>query len=195
VAQSELWRKYHSIPNGYQAQLHLSPGEYDIVVVAGDGEKFGRAEKRVIVERYETSELAVSDLILSKRVHEVLARSTGFRGLVSNDLEFAQSADTRFKKTDQLFSYFEIYAPQTGQGEPPRVFFQLKVINVKTNEVKADTGVQSAERWMQAGTPLIPVGREITIDKLAPGVYRLEVQASDSLGNSTVWRAANFSIE
>ncbi len=67
--------------------------------------------------------------------------------------------------------------------------------DVKTGAVKTHTGVQSAERWMQVGNPVVTIGREITIDKLAPGFYRLEVQASDSAGNSTAWRTATFSVE
>jgi hypothetical protein len=48
---------------------------------------------------------------------------------------------------------------------------------------------------MWPGNPVIPVGEEIAIDKLHSGDYRLEVQASDSTGKCTVWRAASFTVE
>src|SRR5882672_533542 len=36
---------------------------------------------------------------------------------------------------------------------------------------------------------------EVATEKLQKGQYRLEVQASDSAGRSTVWRTAHFTVE
>jgi len=58
-----------------------------------------------------------------------------------------------------------------------------------------DTDLRSAASWIQAGSPLIPIAEQIAVDKLPAGSYRLEVKASDSAGKSTVWRAADFTVE
>jgi len=48
---------------------------------------------------------------------------------------------------------------------------------------------------VKAGSPVIPIGRGIDINKLPNGSYRLDVQATDSAGKSTPWQAANFTVE
>jgi hypothetical protein len=71
----------------------------------------------------------------------------------------------------------------------------LKVVDAKTSEPKSDFPSLDVASYIEAGSTAIHIAREIPIDKLPPGSYRLEVQAADSAGKSTVWRTANFSVE
>ena len=115
--------------------------------------------------------------------------------MATDGLEFTPAGDTRFKRSDRLMTYFEIYEPLLEGAESPKVQFQIKVTDAKTGELKSDTGLRPIESGIQHGNPAIPLAEEIVIDKMPKGSYRLEVQASDSAGKSTPWRAASFTVE
>jgi hypothetical protein len=60
---------------------------------------------------------------------------------------------------------------------------------------KVDSGLRSAAAWMQPGNTVIPVSQQVAVDRLDKGSCRMEVQATDSAGRSTVWRTASFTVE
>ena len=220
VANRELpdWIGYRTdrpdagmIENRYEMQLTLPPGEYDLRVVLSDGTRFGRAEVPLLVESYDRKALAVSGVSLCKRISDVSAYSSGkppklpgawtakipgnYLPLVSKDIEFKPTADTRFKNGETLYTYFEVYEPSLGGQSPATVQIQIRIVDQKTGEVKSDSQPISAMPYLKEGSPVIPIGRGIDISKLSNGSYRLDVQASDSTGKSTAWRTANFTIE
>jgi hypothetical protein len=92
--------------------------------------------------------------------------------------------------------YFELYEPllSVPQSEPVSVKFQMSIADAKTGAVLTKTELNAAS-WIQQGKSTIPIAVKPMLDKLAPGNYRLEVQASDSAGRSTPLRAAELSIE
>ena len=61
-----------------------------------------------------------------------------------------------------------------------KVLFEMRVKDVKTGEVKIDTGIRSADSWLQEQNPVLSIAEGIVIEKFAAGSYILEVQASDS---------------
>jgi len=193
--------EYQVIPSGYETQIDLPPGDYDLSLVVTDGEKFGRVEAPLRVDTFDRGYLAISGVVLCKRYHKVVdgpeeeARAPQYAPLVSRGLEFTPAGDTRYKKSDRLMTYFEIYEPRLGESGAVKLQFQMRVTDAKTGEVKAETGMRPVASGTRLGNPVIPVWEEIAIDKLPSGTYRLEVQASDSAGKSTVWRAASFTVE
>jgi hypothetical protein len=193
--------EYQVIPSGYKTQIGLPPGDYELKLVVTDGEKFGRVEVPLSVESIDRNSLAISGILLCKRYHMVsdepveAARAPQYVPLVSRGLEFTPTGDTHFLKSDRLISYFEIREPVLGREGAVKLAYQARVRDARTGEVKLDTGLRSVETKMGTGNPVMPVWEEIAIDKLPEGEYRLEVQASDSAGKSTVSRAANFAVE
>ena len=193
--------EYQVIPSGYRTQIDLPPGDYKLKLVVTDGERFGRVEVPLRVDGFDRDSLAISGIILCKRYHMVPeqpkeeARAPQYVPLVSKGLEFTPAGDTHFLKSDRLISYFEIREPLLGGTAAVNIQFQARVRDAKTGEVKSDTGLRSVETGKQAGNPVIPAWEEVAIDKLPSGDYRLEVQASDSAGKSTVWCAATFTVE
>jgi hypothetical protein len=193
----ELW----DIPSRYETQLDLPSGNYDLELVVTDRYYFGLVKVPLNIDSFSQNSLAISGIALCKRFHTVpdglpeKFRAPQYIPLIANGLVFTPAGDTRFKKNERLMTYFEVYEPLLGGTSAVNVQLQMKVADAKTGELKSDTGLRPLESGVQPGNFLIPVVREIAIDKLAPGSYRLEVQASDSAGKSTVWRTAFFTVE
>jgi hypothetical protein len=186
--------EYYGIPGGYEAQIDLPPGDYELRAVVTDGVKFGRAEVPLKVDSYDLSNLEISGMVLCKRFHDVLSGPTLYARLVSKGVEFAPTADTVFQKNDRLISYFEINEPAPRGTGAAKVQFQMRITDAKSGELKMDTGLRPTESWVRSGNPVIAIAQEVVIDKLPAGTYRLEVQASDSAGNHTAWRATTFTV-
>lgn len=192
------------LPGRYETQIDLGTGEYVLNVVLSDGSKFGRVETPLIVDSYDGNHLALSSVMLCKRFRDAATSSQEaaavnqapkFVPLVSKGMEFTPAGDTRFKKGDAFFAYFEVYEPLLASAPTTTVQTELRIIDVKTGELKADSGPRSAADWIQPGKTVIPIADKIEAAKLPPGSYRLEVQASDSAGNSTTWRTRDFLVE
>ena len=115
--------------------------------------------------------------------------------LLAGGQEFTATGDSQFKKGDALFAYFEVDEPLLVSTPPAKIQVRLRVTNVQTDELKVDTGLQDVSTAARRGKSIVPIAEEVAVDKLPAGSYRLEVQAADSAGNGTQWRAANFTVE
>jgi hypothetical protein len=196
--------------NRYDGQVELSPGKYEVRVALGDGKRFGRADIPLTVESYDKKELAISPVSVCKRISDVSGNSPqhtptlpgawkelpgNYVPLVSNDTEFKPTGKTRFKAGQTLYLYFEVYEPWRDGAPQATVDFQMRIVDVKTGELKGDSTPISASPYLKAGSSIIPVGRGIDISKLPKGGYRLDVRATDAAGKSTDWRSVTFTVE
>jgi hypothetical protein len=195
----------------YETQLILPRGEYDLRVVLSDGTKFGRAELPLTVYNSDKKGLAMSAVSLCKQISDVSAFSPqhapklpgswsaklprSYVPLVAKDIEYKPTGNTRFKKGETLYTYFQIYEPSLGGWTPATVQMQTRIFDLRSGELVSDSQPVSAMRYVNAGSPIIPVGLGIDISKLSKGVYRLDVQATDSAGQRTPWQTANFEVE
>jgi hypothetical protein len=192
------------IPNHYETQIDLPPGNYDLRVVTDFDGALREARAPVSVDNFDGQHLAVGGIALCKRFHEPKKPPQApsapmmpfeFVPLISKGVEFTPAGDTRFKRRQPVMAYFEVYEPLVAGTGAANAQFEMRVTDAKTGEVKADTGWRSAESWIRAGNPVIPVAEQVATDKLASGTYRLEVQATDSAGSHTPWRTAFFTVE
>jgi hypothetical protein len=195
----------------YETQLILPPGEYDLRVVLSDGTRFGRAQTSLAVDAFDGKELAISAVSLCKQIQDVSAYSSrnparlpgvwvaklprNYVPLVSDDIEFKPTGNTRFKKNETLYTYFEVYEPLLVAEPSTTVDFRVHIIDLKTGEVRSDSPTVSATPYVKAGSSVIPIGRRTNIRNLPKGSYRLDVQATDSAGKTTPWRSVNFTVE
>lgn len=195
----------------YERQLSLPPGEYVLRVDLSDGTKFGRAEVPLTVELYGRKALGLSEVSLCKQIQDASGYSPQnpaqlpgtWRGeppgsyvpLISKDIEFKPSADTRFKRGDNLYAYFEVYEPSLLMQPPATVEIQMRILDQKTGKLMSDSQPIDATPYLMAGSPVIPIGREMDIGELPKGSYRLDVRATDSAGKTTAWRTAKFKID
>jgi len=191
-------------PERYETQLDLSPGKYNLKIVLSDGAKFGRIEIPLSIEKYDDKQLGLSSIALCKRyldaaraAKEAAAVNLApqYVPLVSKGVQFEPAGDTRFRKGEPLFAYFEVYVPKDSDQVANKIEVQVRIIDGKTGEAKSDTGPRDVSSFIQPGNPIIHVSESIAVDKLPVGSYRLEVQASDSADRSTGWRSSTFSVE
>jgi len=191
------------IPNHYETQVDLSPGDYDLRVVLDYGGQLRRVQVPITVDKFDAKQLGMSGIALCKRFHKrsepeqspVPTMLFEFLPLLSAGMEFTITGDTHYKKWEPLIVYFEAYEPLLAGAGSGNVQFEVRIFDAKTGEARDGTGLLGAQPWVQAGNPIIPIAEKISINKLAPSAYRLEVQVSDSAGARTGWRTTSFTLE
>lgn len=190
------------LPDRYETQFSLPPGEYVIHVVISDGVHFGAQSAALVVGNYDPGKLSVSGLVLCHRTRKVSQNLTegevrladSYAPLVSKGVEFTPATNTDFFRDDTLFAYFEIADPLVVAGQPgARVLANLKIVDLKTGSLVDTFEPVDTSTYTKAGSPVIAVGRGVMLEHLSPGTYRLEVQATAE-GQSSEWRSAEFTL-
>lgn len=191
-------------PDVYGTRLDLSPGQYVLRVILREGKKFGRAEMPITLVSYAGQQLATSDIVLArtyrqmsdKSLKDVTATPAGqYTPLTSKGFEVIPTADTRFKKGEPFDFYVELYHPQQAGTTSATVAAHLRIVDAKTGRVMKGLDPVDAAPYAMPGDPVIPIGGGIDISELPKGSYELQVQATDSTGQTTPWRTARFTIE
>jgi hypothetical protein len=194
------------IPTWFGGQINLSPGDYDLRVVVTDGHDFGRSQMPLLVEPLDSQRLTMSDVVVGavlRGAQWVLRDAASVAPspvipapLVSDDMQFIPDADAppRLGKHRPLFLYFEVYEPKLEHQELT-VFYRARIANLKSGSLVLETGTMSAADWITPGNVVIPIGLKLATEKLGKGSYRLEIQASDSVGQETQWREVKFNME
>ena len=205
---SFLMRDLHNqdrawLPTRYETQFDLSPGEYNLRVIISDGSKFGRAEASLTIKPHDGKSLTIGSIVLCKRfravhVAAVEAAAANFAPqyvpLVSKGVRFIPAGDTSFASNEKLFAYFQIIDPRIATGPAQQIEARLRIVDTRSAAVVKDFPSVDVSTYEQPGSIIIPIAREIPIDNLRKGQYRLEVQASDASGQKSPWQASAFSI-
>lgn len=193
--------------NHHEAEMELSPGDYELhTIVSADG-KFGKAESHLIVPPFDREQIDLSSVFICRQFHKYSDSEAppdpnhpstlrDFTPLVSKGREFTPTADTAFQQKDIFFAYYEVYDPLLAATATTAVQTRLRIINTATNKAESDTGWQNAAEWVEPGDTVIHVAPLVRLDKtMAQGSYRIEVQASDSAGRITETRTATFGVD
>ncbi len=190
------------IPNRYQAQFALPAGEYMLQVVLSDGTNFGAQQLPLTVDPYDPNRLTLSDVVLSRRVRKLSTDASeaaqqvsgSYSPLASKGVEFTPTANPQYWPSDTLFAYFEINDPLVGRQPGTTVQANMKIADARSGALLDTFAPVDTATYTTAASRLIPVGRGVLLNRLPPGEYRLEVQASNSHGTSTGWRSALFTV-
>jgi hypothetical protein len=192
------------LPTRYETQLELPADRYALKVVLSDGTKFGRAEVPLNIDTYDGKHPTLSSVVLCKRYRSASAGAQEaavvnfapqYVPLVSTGTAFTPSPETLFKLGEPLMAYFEIYAPALAAQPAPAVEAHLRIVDAHSGGTKMNFPPLNVAPYERPGSTTIPVALKVPFDQLPDGAYRLEVQATDSAGRSTVWRSADFSVE
>jgi VWFA-related protein len=184
-------------PLHYENKFDIASGQYTLkVVFTSGGESFGKLEMPLVVEPYDKAQLNLSGLALSKEFRAVSDLSLDLDALVddrtplvANGLRIIPYGASRFKKTDPVSLYAEIYEPNAVSAG-----LRIRILDRKTGDPKDDSGLMKVDGPKSAGSGMVPLAMKIPIAELAAGSYVLEVRAMDASGKA-VKRTSDFEIE
>jgi VWFA-related protein len=184
-------------PLHYENKFDIASGQYDLkVVFTSGGESFGKLEMPLVVEPYDKAQLNLSGLALSKEFRAASDVSLDLDALVddrtplvANGLRIIPYGGSRFKKTDLVTLYAEMY-----ETSDVSAGLRIRILDRKTGDSKGDSGLMKVDGPKSAGSGVVPLAMKIPIADLAAGAYVLEVQAVEPSGKA-VKRTSDFEIE
>ncbi len=168
--------------------------------------KAGLLKVSLGVPNYETPELAVSTLILSRMVQQLNAAPTAAEA-ARNPYLFGQMAvipslDFKFSKSDELTIFFYIYNSGLDAAGKPDVsveysFYQKtgdaeKYFN-KTPALELNAKTLPPTFDLKAGHQL-PGGQSIPLASFPEGEYRLEIKVVDKVAGKTKIENGRFTV-
>jgi VWFA-related protein len=203
--EKDEWKEFSKGPYHYMNQFDAAPGFYKMTVVLNSGgEAFTKSEWPLKIEDYDGQHLSLGSVVISNAAQRVEAIATSAdldavlledrTPLVVKGMEIKPVATNRFKKTDNVIMYSEIYEPLLVGENPPKVVFGYNLLDRATNQQIMSTGSVSAEDFIHKGSPVVPVGLLVKVSDLKPGQYRLVLMAIDGAGRQATNRTADFDV-
>ncbi len=191
-------RPYH-----YENQFYIAGGQYSLKLAVNSGDKYGQYELPLVIDHYDPAKFSISDLALSRQFVKITDMSTALDAqllqdrtpLVTQGLAMVPSGTNRFKNSDRVAIYVEVYAPQNADAAAPKIGLRLRIVDKQSGESRLEAGIPDTSSSMIPGNPVIPMGVPLPIDRLQPGTYVVELRATDSAAHASVARKAEFSIE
>jgi len=177
----------------YQKAVPLRPGLYklDLVIKDVNSGNVGVVNTRVAVSSMPDDKLDASSLILADQLEPVSSKDVGVGQFVLGSTKVRPKLDAQFHSDQALGVYLQ--------------FYNLKVDDkTHKNNVSLDfkltQGDQTVSHVVKTGDQLQQNGEQITFEQviapktLAPGKYKMEIQATDLVTNQTVSRSADFVV-
>jgi VWFA-related protein len=196
-------KEFTKAPYRYQNQFDAVPGNYKLtVVVSAGGDKFGKFESPLQIDPYDGKHFSLGGIVLTNSATRLTDIPTGLDSILLEDrtplvvkgLQILPSASNRFKKSDNVIVYTEVYEPLLTSEKPPQVGVGYKILERTTNKQVAFTGAVKADDFIQKGSPVIPVGLKVEVKDLPVGSYTLMMMAVDGAGNHAPNRTVDFDV-
>jgi hypothetical protein len=151
----------------------------------------GVVNTRLAVSSIPDDKLEASSLILADQMEPVSSKDVGVGQFVLGSTKVRPKLDSEFHADQPLDIYLQ--------------FYNLKVDDkTHKNNVSLDfkitQGTQTVSHDVKTGGDIQQNGEQITVQQviaaktLAPGKYKLEVQATDLVANQSVSRSADFTV-
>jgi len=201
--EKDEWKEFTKLPYHYENQFDTTPGNYRLtVVLSAGGDAFGKFESPLAIDPYDGKHFSLSGVALTNAAQRLNEISTGLDSVLLEDrtplvvkgMQINPSGSNRFKHTDNVALYAEIYEPLLTSTTPPQVGFAYRIFERASNKEVFFTGVIHADDFIQKGNPVIPIGMKVKVDDLKPGSYRLVVQAVDGAKNHAPDRSVDFDV-
>jgi GWxTD domain-containing protein len=177
----------------YQKAIPLRPGLYklDLVIKDVNSGNVGVVNTRLAVSPIPDDKLEASSLILADQMEPVSSKDVGVGQFVLGSTKVRPKLDAEFHADQALDVYLQ--------------FYNLKVDDKthKNNvslDFKVTQGNQTISHEVKTGDQLQQNGEQLTFEQviaaktLAPGKYKLAVQATDLVSNQSVSRTADFTV-
>jgi VWFA-related protein len=201
--EKDEWKEFTKTPYRYQNQFDAAAGTYRLtIVLSGGGDTFGKFEAPLQIDAYDGQHFSLGGVALTNSAQRISDIPTGLDSVLLEDrtplvikgMQVVPSANNRFKRTDNVIMYTEIYEPLLTSATPPRVGFAYRVFERSSNKEVFFTGLAPADDFIQKGNPVIPAGMVVKVKDLPPGSYRLMVQAADAANNHAPDRLVDFDV-
>jgi len=203
--EKDEWKEFPKTPSyHYENQFDAAPGNYKLtVVLSAGGDAFGKFESPLAIDAYDGKQFSLGGLALTNnavRLNDIPTTSMDSvlledrTPLVVRGMQIIPSGSNRFKHTDNVLVYSEIYEPLMTSASPPSVAMAYTIFERASNKKIFFTGVQRCDEYVQKGSPVIPIGMKVKVDDLKPGSYLLVLQAVDSAKNQAPNRTVDFDI-
>jgi hypothetical protein len=114
--------------------------------------------------------------------------------LIVKGFQVVPTAVNRFKKSDKVLLYSEVYDSLLAGEKPPRVVIGYKIQDRATNKEVFFTGTIAADEFLQKGNPVVPIGMLVNVKDLPPGGYRLVLMAADAEKRQAPPRTVDFDL-
>src|SRR6267378_1251930 len=201
--EKDEWKEFTKSPYHYENQFDTTPGAYRLtVVLSAGGDAFGKFESPLAIDAYDGKHFSLSGVALTNSAQSINDIPSGLDAVLLEDrtplvvkgLQIVPSGSNRFKHTDNVILYTEIYEPLLTSATAPVVGMGYRIFERSTNKQVFFTEVVRADDFIQKGNSVIPVGMKVKVDDLKPGSYRLVMQAVDSAKNHAPDRTVDFDV-
>ena len=202
--EKDEWEKFTKSPMHYENQFSVAPGQYRLsVVLSGGSQKFASYQTPLEIDSYDGKKFSLSGVALSNQFQPVSDLGGALDAdlladrapMVVRDMELTPSGSNHFKKSDKAALYAQIYVPRLTEPNPPTVKCTYVVMDPKTGKPLVGASGMDLASYIKKGSPVIPVAFKLPLDKLDPGEYLLEVQASEGPGDLTQVRTVKFVVQ
>ena len=172
------------------------------MVLSAGGDAFGKFESPLTIDPYDGKQFRLGGVALTNSLQRLTDIPTSLDAVLLEDrtplvvkgMQVVPSANNRFKHTDNVVLYTEIYEPMLTSETPPIVGMGYSIFDRTSNQKVLFTGAQRADDFIRKGNSVIPIGMKVKVDDLKPGSYRLTMQAVDSANNHAPDRNVDFDI-
>ena len=201
--EKEEWKEFTKLPYQYENQFDAMPGDYKLtVVLSTGGDAFGKFESPLSIDAYDGKQFTLGGVALTnspKRLNDIPESLDSVlledrTPLVVKGMQIIPSPTNRFKHTDNVVVYSEIYEPLLTSDKPPVVAMGYTILDRASDQKIFSTGAVRVDEFIQKGNPVVPIGMKVKVDDLKPGSYRLVLQAVDSAKNNAPNRMVDFNI-
>ncbi len=178
----------------YQKAVPLRPGLYRLDIVLKDVQSgnVGVVNTRLAVPRYDDSKLEASTLILADQIERVSAKQVGLGQFVLGSSKVRPKLNAEFAANEKMGIFLQVYNLKVDDtSHRANASIQYTIRKDQQEVVKL---VETADQLKPTGEQ-ITIERRFPLDALAPGRYKLEVQATDQLTKQTISRSADFTVK
>lgn len=197
--EKDEMKEFVKTPYHYENQFDAAPGNYKLaVVLSAGGDAFGKFESPLQIDAYDGKKLTLGGLALTNSVQAIGQISTGLDAalledrtpLVVQGMQIIPSGTNRFRKTDNVVLYSEVYEPLLASDKPPIVGVGFRLVNRITEKEAFSSGPIRCDSFIQKGNPVVAVGLKVPVKDIPEGSYKLIFEAIDNAGN----RAPNRTV-
>jgi hypothetical protein len=201
--EKDEWKEFAKSPYRYLNQFDAAPGNYKLtVVLSSGGDAFGKFETPLQIDAYDGKKFTLGGVVLSNSLQHLTDIPTEVDAtlledripLVIKGMQVNPAAEYRFKKTDNVVLYSELYEPLLKSDNPPNVGAGYRIFDKATNKEVFSTGAVSVADFVQKGNPVVPFGLKLQLKDLPAGNYHLVLLAVDALHNQAPPRETDFAV-